>query len=133
VPISSSPSLLEAMIEAARTLRSPQSVEATVRAITFAATDTVPHTEHASISLVDRHGTMHTLVPTDQLVADADRLQCTLGEGPAWTPLSGRRWCAATIWPVTTGGRDMRPKLYRWASERRWPCTCLTTTGSRGD
>jgi hypothetical protein len=25
---------------------------------------------------------MHTLVPTDQLVADADRLQCELGEGP---------------------------------------------------
>jgi hypothetical protein len=53
-----------------------------VRAITFAAKDTVPHAEHASISLLDRHGAMHTLVPTDQLVADADRLQCELGEGP---------------------------------------------------
>jgi hypothetical protein len=54
----------------------------TVSAISYAAKDTVPQVGHASISLVDRHGAMHTLVPTDQFVPDADRLQCELGEGP---------------------------------------------------
>jgi ANTAR domain-containing protein len=32
---------------------------------------------------------MHTLVPTDQFVADADRLQCELGEGPCLDAVLG--------------------------------------------
>jgi hypothetical protein len=82
VPFRSDFPFIEAMNEAARTLGTPRSVEETVSAITFAAKDTVPHANHASISLVDRHGTMHTLVPTDKFVADADQLQCELAEGP---------------------------------------------------
>jgi hypothetical protein len=89
VPRLSDYSFVEAMNEAARTLGTPRSVEETVRAITFAAKDTVPQAGHASISLVDRHGAMHTLVPTDQLVADADRLQCELGEGPCLDAAQG--------------------------------------------
>jgi ANTAR domain-containing protein/GAF domain-containing protein len=89
VPMSLDFSFVEAMNEAARTLGSPRSVEETVRAITFTAKDTVPHVGHASISLVDRHGAMHTLVPTDQFVADADRLQCELGEGPCLDAVLG--------------------------------------------
>jgi hypothetical protein len=71
-----------AMNAAARTLGTRRSVKETVEAITFAARDTVPYADHASISLVDRHGAMQTLVPTDSFVADADRLQCELTEGP---------------------------------------------------
>jgi hypothetical protein len=97
-------SFVEAMNEA-RTIGTPRSVEETVSAITFAAKDNVPHADHASISLVDRHGTMHTLVPTDKFVVDADRLQCELARGPAWTPRSGHRWCPVTTWPVTSGDR----------------------------
>jgi ANTAR domain/GAF domain len=98
----------EAMNEAARTLGRPRSVDETVSAITFAAKDTVPHAGHASISLVDRHGAMHTLVPTDQFVADADRLQCELGEGPCLdaalgTPLVRSDDLAADArWPTYT-------------------------------
>jgi hypothetical protein len=82
VSYSSDFTFVEAMNEAARTLGTPRSVDETVNAITFAAKDTIPHAGHASISLVDKRGTMHTLVPTDQLVADADRLQSELAEGP---------------------------------------------------
>jgi hypothetical protein len=82
VPSPLDATLLEAMNEAARTLAAPQSVDDTVTVISFAARDTVPDVDHASISVVDRHGAMKTLVPTDKFVADADRLQCELGEGP---------------------------------------------------
>jgi hypothetical protein len=128
VQISSSSSLLEAMNEAARTLGAPRSVEETVRAITFAAKDTVPHAGHASISLVDRHGAMHTLVPTDQLVADADRLQCELGEGPCLDAALGTPLVCSDDLPPMLAGPRTHPGRCQWVSEGRWRCTCSMTT-----
>ena len=75
-------SLADAMKSAARSIGSPQSQEAMLSAITHAAADAIPGVDHASISIVNRHRQLEVLVPTDQFVADADRLQCEVGEGP---------------------------------------------------
>ncbi|UUU35910.1 GAF and ANTAR domain-containing protein [Streptomyces sp. CA-210063] len=71
------------MASLARDLLARRSVEATLERITASATELVEGCDAAGI-LVLRGTTVETLAPTDRLVADSDRLQERLSEGPCF-------------------------------------------------
>ncbi|MFF3000719.1 ANTAR domain-containing protein [Streptomyces sp. NPDC057950] len=71
------------MASMARDLLAQSSVAATLERITGSATELVEGCDAAGILLV--HGLeVETLAPTEQLVADLDRLQQRLGQGPCF-------------------------------------------------
>ncbi|WP_234543234.1 GAF and ANTAR domain-containing protein [Streptomyces shenzhenensis] len=73
----------EQMASMARELLAQDSVDATLARITASATELVEGCDAAGI-LVLHEARVETLAPTDQLVADSDRLQQRLGEGPCF-------------------------------------------------
>src|SRR4028119_2281895 len=75
-------SVTEAMDAVAAALDSPQDLNDTLASITRAAAEAVPGMNQASISVIDSHGVLQTLIPTGALVSTADRLQAAHGEGP---------------------------------------------------
>jgi transcriptional regulator with GAF, ATPase, and Fis domain len=74
--------LVKTMNGVARSIGSPRDVAKTLASIASAAAEAVPGVEHASVSVVDSEKQLQTLIPTDDFVAEADKLQCALGEGP---------------------------------------------------
>ncbi|MET8292190.1 GAF and ANTAR domain-containing protein [Streptomyces sp. NPDC005132] len=71
------------MASMARDLLAQPSVDTTLERITGSATELVEGCDAAGILLV--HGVeVETLAPTEQLVADLDRLQQRLGQGPCF-------------------------------------------------
>ncbi|MCX5372819.1 GAF and ANTAR domain-containing protein [Streptomyces sp. NBC_00103] len=96
------------MASMARDLLAQDSVDDTLERITASATELVDGCDAAGILV--RHATkVQTLAPTDQLVADSDRLQEQLGEGPCFDAARSTR-----------GERLFRiPDLT--AEHQRWP------------
>ena len=82
--------LVQTMNEVARSLASQPDLSQVLELIAKTATENIPGADHASISVIDKSGRMETLVPTDRFVADADRLQASLGEGPCLDAAAGR-------------------------------------------
>lgn len=97
--------LAEKLAELSRTLQDELDVEATLRAVVRAATDTVPGAEHASITVVIRRRDVETRAATGELPRAVDQAQYRTGEGPCLDSLYEHR---------TVRLSDLR-------TERRWP------------
>lgn len=76
------PELADLMSTVADTLRTPVTPEESLQQITTNAVATIAGITGASISVTDSDHTIETLAPTDPIAAEADQLQCDLGEGP---------------------------------------------------
>lgn len=74
--------VVDTMNAVAASFDSPQDLSDTLASITAAAAEAVPGMSQASISVIDNHGVLQTLIPTGALVSTADRLQTAHGEGP---------------------------------------------------
>ncbi|MET9127762.1 GAF and ANTAR domain-containing protein [Streptomyces sp. NPDC004528] len=98
----------QAMASMARDLLAQPSVDATLERITGSAKELVAGCDAAGILLVTG-GQVETLAPTEQLVADLDGLQESLGEGPCFD----------------AARHGVRERVFRiadfTAEESRWP------------
>lgn len=97
--------VLQTMEEVARSLKSPHGRRPSLATITYAAAETIPSIDHASVSIVHSDGAVETLAPTDRFVIEADQLQYDLGEGPCLDVALGAALTCTT---------DM-------ANDHRWP------------
>lgn len=99
-------SLSERMAEAARQLQDHQDdPEATFRMAVEVAHGSIDECDGAGLSVVRRRKVVETVAATDEMVAEADRLQYELGEGP----------CLDAIW---TAPAVYSPSL---TDDPRWP------------
>jgi transcriptional regulator with GAF, ATPase, and Fis domain len=83
--------LARVLDEAARRLLergNTDNVEHTLGLIVRGAIHSIPHVEHAGISLVERGGAVQAAAPSSEVVRELDELQNELGEGP----------CLDSIW-----------------------------------
>ena len=71
-------------------LLSEETVGTAVRLVTSLATDTIPGTVGAGVTLIDETGRKSTTGASDPLVERADSLQYELGQGPCLTAWAGR-------------------------------------------
>src|SRR5215213_2879162 len=71
-------------------LLSEETVTTAVRLVTSLATDTIPGTVGAGVTLIDEAGRKATTGASDPLVERADSLQYQLGQGPCLTAWAGR-------------------------------------------
>ncbi|MEJ2888610.1 GAF and ANTAR domain-containing protein [Actinomycetospora aeridis] len=99
--------LARALDEAARNLldRGDETVERTLTLIVQGAIHTIPHVEHAGVSLVERGGQVEACSPSSDAVRDLDELQNELREGP----------CLDAIW------QEHRTLVEDMAQTQRWP------------
>ncbi|MFD4190793.1 GAF and ANTAR domain-containing protein [Amycolatopsis thermoflava] len=96
--------LADTLAKAARELEPEPDLDGTVRHILAAAMATIPGVEDAGVSLLES-GQVRSVAPNSAIVAELDRLQVELGEGPCVDAMVDR--------PVYRVG-DL-------AAERRWP------------
>jgi GAF domain-containing protein len=94
-----------ALLAAARSISSKDTLEETLSAIAQTARVAVPDIDHVGISTVDRRGRILTRAATDPVVHELDDLQYGLGEGPCVDVLRDRHVVAA-------------PRIRH---EQRWP------------
>jgi hypothetical protein len=80
----SDPRVRHAMAQLAKNLPAPFDVTKTLAALTQAAADTIDGADSASITIVRDGGEVETIGPTDEVVAEADRIQAELREGPCF-------------------------------------------------
>jgi hypothetical protein len=80
----SDPRVRQAMAELAKNLPAPFDVDKTLGALTQAACDTIDGADFASITIVHDDGRVETVGPTADVVAEADRIQAELREGPCF-------------------------------------------------
>jgi GAF domain-containing protein len=78
----------DAVIEAARLVHAPQSVDETLEAIVHAAQHTVPGFDHVGVSITHRDGEIETRAGTDRLVWELDKVQYELREGPCYDSIT---------------------------------------------
>ncbi len=97
--------LLQTVEEVATSLTSHHGLRPSLATITYAAAETIPSIDHASVSVVHSDGAVETLAPTDRFVVEADQLQYDLGEGPCLDAALGAALTCTT---------DM-------AKDHRWP------------
>ena len=102
---SQSHKIAAALTEAARTINSPRTLEATLDSIVRAAQISLPVFDHIGVSITHRDGKIETVSATDQFVWDLDSLQYRLREGPCLDSINGN--------PVVTVEHVSRDK--------RWP------------
>ena len=69
--------------ELAERLR-PADFDATLATLTTAAVELLPHVDYSSMTVRHRNGTVHSYAATDDLLADLDRTQDELQEGPCY-------------------------------------------------
>lgn len=69
-------------------LRRAYDLEAALAAATRGAVDTVPGVDRAGISILESDGVLTSRAPTDEQVAELDRLQSQCAEGPSVRALS---------------------------------------------
>lgn len=74
--------LAEAFADIARQLQTERTPEKTQNSITRAALVAVDGCDHASISIIRRHGGVHTVAATDEVPHRVDALQYDVGQGP---------------------------------------------------
>lgn len=74
--------IADAMGRVARDITSPRSMHDVLDRIVHAARDNVPGVDSVSISVIHRKGGVETLVFTDDLAIEADKVQYELDEGP---------------------------------------------------
>ena len=110
-------------------LLSEETVATALRLVTSLATDTIPGTVGAGVTLIDETGRKSTTGASDPLVERADSLQYELGHGPCLTAWAGRtvvriddiaadpRWpeWSAAVEPL--GLREKRLVIFRWRRE----------------
>ncbi|HEY6932211.1 MAG TPA: GAF and ANTAR domain-containing protein [Marmoricola sp.] len=68
--------------DAARELQSERDAQSTLDHVVKLSIELIPHAEHAGISLLHRRQRLDTPAATSPVVADVERLQYELGEGP---------------------------------------------------
>jgi GAF domain-containing protein len=73
-----------ALLEAAKLMDAPSTLQETLEAITQATLATVPGFDHVGISITHRDGTIETRSGNDQLVWELDEVQYSLREGPCY-------------------------------------------------
>jgi ANTAR domain len=66
---------------------SPADFDATLTTITTAAVELLPHVDHASLTVRHRDGTLHSYATTSEVMAELDRIQNDLEEGPCYEGL----------------------------------------------
>ena len=71
-----------ALAEAARVLRRPEDLDATLTTLVTVVRDSTPGIDHAGISLAHRDGRIETRAATGEIVNALDQAQCDAGEGP---------------------------------------------------
>ena len=71
-----------ALAEAARVLRRPEDLDATLTTLVTVVRDSTPGIDHAGISLAHRDGRIETRAATDEVVNALDQAQYDAGEGP---------------------------------------------------
>jgi GAF domain-containing protein len=96
--------LAEVLSDVARTLSSESSLEETMRAIAEGSVRTVPGADYAGITLVRSRKSLEPVAATDDLVAESDRAQQDLGEGP----------CLDAIWTEETVSVEDLEHDERW-------------------
>jgi transcriptional regulator with GAF, ATPase, and Fis domain len=98
--------LAEKLSELSRTLQEEKDVDSTLEAIVFAAVDTVPGAEHASISAVSRRQAVRSLAATDDVARSLDQAQYDTGQGPCLDSLYEHKtvrlddFSCETPWPA---------------------------------
>lgn len=93
------------IVEAARTLNQPQSLEETLQTIVEVASNSVPGFDQVGIATRHADGSVETRVFSGDLVLRLDKMQYALRQGPCSAALQGR----ATI------------SVSSLQAERRWP------------
>ncbi|OBI11666.1 histidine kinase [Mycobacterium sp. E2327] len=97
--------LAERMAQLSREMAAPRALEHVLADVTAAAVQLIPAADIAGVLLVQKGGDFASLADTDSLVAQLDKLQHDLGEGP----------CAdAALKQTVVRADDMR-------NEPRWP------------
>jgi GAF domain-containing protein len=97
--------LAERFGELSRELQKSEDVHATLTAIVWAAADTIPGVEHASVSVIVKRREVHTWAATGDLPRAVDQAQYDTGQGPCLTSLYEQQ----TV------------RLSDLATETRWP------------
>jgi GAF domain-containing protein len=110
--------LTQRFADLARALHASATPTETQRLVTRAAVDLVPGCEHASISLVTRHGAVASVAATDQAAATVDKLQHDAGQGPCLDAIKADIWCGI-------------PDLASDETERAFSCRASARTGIR--
>ncbi|MCW0215921.1 MAG: GAF and ANTAR domain-containing protein [Pseudonocardia sp.] len=103
--MSASPEPAESFAAMARALQAAPTAGAVEALVPAYAIELVPGCDHAAVSVVDRHGGIVSVAPTDDVAAAVDALQHAVGEGPCF--------CA-----VRVGSPVSVPDL---TAEDRWP------------
>jgi GAF domain-containing protein len=87
----SSGGLAEQLSTLARTLEKPSTLQDTLDVIVASAADTIPGTQHASITSVERRATVRTLAATGDLPRRTDQAQYDTAQGPCLDTLYERK------------------------------------------
>src|SRR4051794_15317378 len=103
--VSSIDRVTAAIVSAARTINTAESVETTLQTIAFAARDSIPGFDMAGISTVDKKGNGETRAVTHPEVLELDKFQYSVGQGPCVDAL-GASHVVSVPW---------------LRQERRWP------------
>ena len=95
VPTGLDPDTLRSTMDAAarrfvNTREASDDQEDTLQAIVAGVMAAIPEVSAASVSLVEAGGVIATRAPSSELVADIDRIQSELGEGPCMDALDAR-------------------------------------------
>lgn len=89
-----------------------------LRAVVDAAVRTVPGADEAGVCLLDGRGTLSTVAASDPVIAEIERSQSVLGEGPCLDALTTRDGSACTRVP-DLDATDPAPPWRRWAPRIR--------------
>lgn len=94
-----------ALAAAARDVRAPEDLAATLRSIVHSARESMPHVDDVGITRVHQDGRLETLAATGEVVERLDEVQRRAGEGPV----------------LDEGDAGGRVRVERAARDRRWP------------
>ena len=94
----------DSFAEIARSLAGQDGLDATLQRIVELATQIVPGTQHAAISLIRAHRQVQTVAPTGALARRVDQIQYDAGEGP----------CLDAIWAHEVVRIDDLSSTGRW-------------------
>ena len=97
--------LAEKLVELARSMQEEKGLENTLNAMVYAAAETVPGADEASISAVARRREVRTVAASGELAPAVDQAQYETGQGP----------CLSSLYQHQT------VRLSDMSNEQRWP------------
>ena len=84
--------LVDRLARLARSWQTAATTAQAQRSVTRAAVDTVAGCDHASISLISRHGAVITVAATGDLPERVDEIQYATGQGPGLDAIRSHLW-----------------------------------------